>query len=301
MKNYLFIVILIFSYHPSIANAWKNYHGILNTLNEKLDIELKILFLDQGVIIGSYRERGNSIQCKLVGNIRNDSLELTIRLSSNDSIQGFLIGELTRKQKRFNGDLINKMGDEIGKFKLKQVFDESYTDIIQTHRALYEYTSFEEALTVPKEVKSIDVARQQLKEIPDIFDQFRNLVSINLLGNRLDSFPVSVIKARRLKELSLSSNGLSIVGEELGELKELRILIMNFNNIQDVPKEIGNLTELLYLDLGDNEISTFPSEIGNLINLEELHVDDNKLSEDEMNRLQELLPNCVIHFGNQRE
>lgn len=301
MKHQLIIILLLLISNIAISQNWKNYKGELLIEEKEQEIELKILFLNEGTIIGSYRELKSPIQFKLAGNIKDDSLKLVVRLTSNNELSGFLIGKLKKKQKRFQGIFFNSKEEAIGNFKLKQVYKESYTDLLKTHRSLYEHTTFEEALSNPKKVKSIDVASKQLENIPDIFSQLKNLVSINLLGNKIDTFPIELTKAKRLKELSLSSNGLEIVGKEIGELTELRILIMNFNKIKEVPKEIGNLTELLYLDLGDNQISQFPDEIGNLKKLQEFHVDDNLLSDEEKERLQKLLPNCVIHYGHQRK
>lgn len=295
MKYQLIIIFLLLISNIASSQDWKNYKGELLIEEKEQKIELKILFLNEGIIIGSYRELKSPKQFKLVGNLKDDSLKLVVRLSSNDELRGFLIGKL--KKKRFCGTFLNSKEEAIGNFKLKQVYKESYTDLLKTHRNLYEHTTFEEALSNPKKVKSIDVARKQLENIPDIFSQFKNLVSINLLGNRIDTFPIELTKTNKLKELSLSSNGLEVVGKEIGELTELRILIMNFNKIEVIPKEIGNLTELLYLDLGDNQISQFPDEIGNLKKLQEFHVDDNLLSEMGKEKLKELLPNCVIHFG----
>lgn len=299
MKQQIILTLLILISNLGFSQNWKSYSGKLLLSEKKQNIELNILFLNEGSIIGSYREIESPKQFTLVGNIKNDSLLLTVRLSSNDELKGILIGKLKMKQKRFHGIFLNSEKDTIGSFKLKQVFNESYTDLLKIHRSLYEYTSFQEALSEPKKVKSIDMSRQELENVPDIFGQFINLVSINLLGNRIDTFPVALTTSKKLKELSLSSNGLKIVGKEIGKLKDLRILILNFNKIEEIPKEIGNLRELLYLDLGDNQIRKFPNEIGKLQKLQELHVDDNLLSDEEKEKLQGLLPKCVIHYGKQ--
>lgn len=298
MKQQLIIILFLFISNISLSQNWKNYEGELQVESKEQKIELKILFLDKGIIVGSCREVNSPIQYKLGGSLKNDSLKLAVYLSSNDELKGFLIGRLEKKQKRFNGLFFNSNEEQVGNFKLKQYFKESYTTLLNEHRNLYEFKTFEEALLNPKKVKSIDVARQELRSVPDIFNQFQNLVSINLLGNRIDTFPIELIKTRNLKEVSLSSNKLKVIGEEIGELSELRILILNFNQIKEIPKEIGNLKNLLYLDLGDNQISQIPVEIKYLKKLQEFHIDDNLLSENEKEKLKSLLPNCVIHFGN---
>ena len=243
IHQYIIIFLLLIS-NIGFSQNWKNYDGDLFIQEKEQKIELKILFLNEGVIIGSYRALNSPKQFKLVGNIDGDSLKLVVRLSSNDEFKGFLIGELKKNQKRFQGGYLNSNQEAIGDFKLKQAYKESYTDLLKEHRSLYEYTTFKEALSQPKKVKSIDVSSQQLENIPDIFSSFKNLVSINLLGNRIDTFPVELAKTRKLKELSLSSNDLRVIGKEIGKLTDLKILIMNFNKIEEIPKEIGHLTTL---------------------------------------------------------
>ena len=238
MRYKFIIIFLLLISNIGLSQNWNNYSGGLLIGEKEQKIELKILFLNEGIIIGSYRELENPTQFKLVGNIEDDSLKLTVRLSSNDELKGFLIGGLKKKQRRFQGLFLDTNQDTVGSFKLKQIFNESYTDLIKEHRSLYEYTTFAEALSEPKKVVSIDMARQQLENVSDVFGQFKNLVSINLLGNRIDTFPAELAKTKRLKELSLSSNGLRIVGKEIGELKNLRTLLMNFDKIEEISKEI---------------------------------------------------------------
>jgi Leucine-rich repeat (LRR) protein len=71
---------------------------------------------------------------------------------------------------------------------------------------------------------------------------------------------------------------------------------MNFNQLSELPKQIGDLSNLLYLELGNNKLKSLPNEIKYLTNLQELHIERNLLSESEKQKIQKLLPICVIHF-----
>lgn len=282
------------------AQNWKTYEGSLITGNSIQQIEIKILFLNEGYIIGSYRTKTNTENYKLAGKLVSDSLTLTITKNENDTIEGLFKRLFSKKQGKLEGKIYSQI-NSISTFKTQQVLWTSYTDYLKKHRALKEFKDIESALKKPKKVFSIDMASQNLKELPFVFNKFTNLLSINLLGNRIDTFPKSISEANTLEELSLSSNNLKVLTSDIGKLSKLKILILNFNQISEIPKEFGNLEELLYLDIGDNNISTFPDEFRKLTKLQEIHIDDNSFSETEIEKLKKMLPNCVIHIGRQRK
>jgi len=68
------------------------------------------------------------------------------------------------------------------------------------------------------------------------------------------------------------------------------------NQLTTLPKEIGNLTNLPSLNLSYNKLTTLPKEIGQLTNLTRLYLGDNKFSEEEEEKIKQLLPNCTTYF-----
>jgi Leucine-rich repeat (LRR) protein len=300
MKKILFsILYFLIGISNLSANTWNTYSGLLTIKNQSQEIEIKILFLDKGYIIGSYRNKTTFENYKLVGNLIRDSLKLTIRPNKTDNIYGVLLGFISKKRTQLSG-VVHSTENDIGTFKMQQVFWSSYTDYLNKYRALKEYKNLSHAIKKHKKVLSIDLAKQNLQELPFVFDNFSKLLSLNLLGNNFENFPDAITEVTSLEELSLSSNGLKTVSPNLGKLKRLRILILNFNQIDEIPKEIGNLTELLYLDFGDNNLTSFPDEFKNLSKLQEIHIDDNNFSQQEIDKLKTMLPNCIIHEGHQR-
>ena len=299
-KIILFLTFLFVNISQLSAQNWRTYEGSLITGNSIQQIEIKILFLDLGYIVGSYREKSNAENHKLVGKLTKDSLKLTIRTNETDEVEGHFEGFLSKKKDKLEGKIYSQT-NTIFTFKTQQILWTSYTDYLKKYRALKEFKDIKSALKRPKKVLSIDIAGQNLKELPFVFNKFTNLLSINLLGNKIDTFPKAISEANSLEELSLSSNNLKILTPDIGKLNKLKILILNFNQISEIPKEIGNLVELLYLDIGDNKISNFPDEFRKLTKLQEIHIDDNLLSETEILKLKRMLPNCVIHIGSQRK
>ncbi len=61
-----------------------------------------------------------------------------------------------------------------------------------------------------------------------------------------------------------------------------------------MPKEIGNLERLENLLLSGNDLETIPDEVSELKNLKQLKLDGNNISNEEEQRIRELLSNVYI-------
>lgn len=273
------------------------YEGFIETdKGQKLEINFNFLVLLDSTLVGSYNYKPKNSELKLVGHLYKDnSFELTER-DNKERITGNFKGTISIDKSYISGIWTSPNNDKNYKFKLDKLSGKSYWDYISKNRKLFEYTNLELAIKESDDVMSIDLASQNLKKLPKEISKLKNIVSINLLGNKFVKFPTEISSLTNLDELSMSSNELVYVGSEIGELKNLRILIMNFNQLKSIPKEIGQLTNLLYLELGRNQLQTLPEEIKYLTNLQELHIENNRISKKEQQRIQKLLPNCVIHF-----
>jgi hypothetical protein len=294
-------VIIIFgiSYSQLIVrqtSQWKTYKGKLIEGKTKTNIELSLLFLDEGYIVGTLTEIQNNINHKIVGRLESDSLILNIRNHDTDIVEGLLLAVLQNKDNVLYGCRKSTSGMITASYKLKRSLFSSYTDYLMKFRALHESTTIAEALQSPNDVLAIDLANQGINSLPDEFSKLKKLISINLRGNKFIDFPIVLTKLRTIEEISLSSNGLERIPVDIGKLRNLRVLILNFNHLTELPKEMGLLHNLLYLDIGDNQLKTIPEELRNLTNLQELHVDDNLLTDFEKERLKRLLPNCTIYY-----
>ena len=102
------------------------------------------------------------------------------------------------------------------------------------------YKSFEEALYEPHKVESIRITYKGLKELPDIFDRFPNLVELNLSNNQIETLPPSLFKAKKLRILKLYKNNISDLPSEIGQLKNLVHLSLSYNNLELLPDSIGD-------------------------------------------------------------
>jgi Leucine-rich repeat (LRR) protein len=99
--------------------------------------------------------------------------------------------------------------------------------------------------------------------------------------------------------LDLGSNpdlDLADTFNKLSTLTNLQWLNLSDNKFTHLPKEIGKLKNLKYLYLENNRLTKLPREIGKLKYLEILDLDDNPLTQDEIDNIEVLLPNCNIRF-----
>lgn len=295
-SSFLFFSFSIYGQDNYFRQTYVFEGSIKTDQGQELKINMNFLVLLDSTIIGSYYYKPSNGSLKIVGQLRIDNSFTLTERNEKDSITGFFYGNLTTDKKNASGQWTSPTKDKLFTFQLNREDGKSYWDYIKKNRSLYEYSNLELAIKESDKVLSIDVASQNLSELPKQLSELKNLVSINLLGNEFNSFPSVLCKLKTLDEISLSSNNLASVSGEILHLKNLRILIMNNNQLGELPKEISELTNLLYLDIGNNKLKSLPKEIKYLINLQELHIERNALNEKEKQQIKKLLPDCVIHF-----
>ncbi|KAI7819044.1 hypothetical protein BC939DRAFT_270972 [Gamsiella multidivaricata] len=165
---------------------------------------------------------------------------------------------------------------------------------------------------VPSNVRSItylqvlDLRGNRIKTLEKArLEEARQLVTIFLQNNRLDSIPAYFQSFEYLRILSLSSNNFSAVPAVLFQILTLEELDMSFNNLTEIPGEIGRLSRLRILLLFGNRIGPqLPKTLSDLTRLRKLDIRQNEiLNLDALNdlpSLQELLVdyNANVVFNN---
>ena len=94
--------------------------------------------------------------------------------------------------------------------------------------------------------------------------------------------------------LNLNSKELIGLPDSICNLTQLRVLYLRWNKLETLPENIGNLTSLRELYLASNQILSLPESIRQLKKLEVLIVRNNPLSEDDLTKLKNLLPDTDI-------
>lgn len=157
-----------------------------------------------------------------------------------------------------------------------------------------------EGLEIFKNLIMLDIADNEVKEIPDKFEVLQNLRILiinnnqisnlgkgitNLKGlevldasnNLISKISTDIRKLEKLEQLQLQNNMIEEIPVEISSLESLELLVLEGNKIAKLPKEIGKLNNLTILDLGKNEIEEIPFEIGSLKKLYFLDFSENRI------------------------
>lgn len=118
--------------------------------------------------------------------------------------------------------------------------------------------------------------------IPDCFDKWPNLVSLQLAENtNLLGLPKSVCGLAHLEELVVSGSSCISIPAEIAACTTLRKLDMSRLNFQSFPPFITQLSLLEELDLSFNHIDVIPGDIANLAHLRSLNISNNPVDKIE--------------------
>ncbi|KAG0292758.1 cysteinyl-tRNA synthetase [Linnemannia gamsii] len=126
-----------------------------------------------------------------------------------------------------------------------------------------------------RELVTIFLQSNRLETIPDSFETFEHLRILNLSSNNMSKVPLVLFRILSLEELDLSFNEISEIPEEIGQLVRLRKLLLFGNRIGPyLPKSMSSLARLKKLDIRQNGILNLDA-IDDLRSLEEIYVDFN--------------------------
>lgn len=101
---------------------------------------------------------------------------------------------------------------------------------------------------------------------------------------------------RQLDSLWLNNNQLNSLPLAVCKLKKLRSLSLSENNLTHLPKEISKLRDLEYLYLDGNQLTKLPKDIKQLKKLRTLVLSKNNFNIRERRSIQRMLPNVSISF-----
>ncbi|TXE12358.1 WG repeat-containing protein [Algoriphagus aquimarinus] len=142
----------------------------------------------------------------------------------------------------------------------------------------------------------VQMDQNELQTLPPQIGHLTLLYYLNLEENQLKSLPAEIGKLEFLRILILSNNSIETLPIEIGSLLNLESLFLEGNELKTLPPDIGELENLSFIHLENNSIETLPSEIGKLEGLQYLLLGGNPISEEEKEKIRNLLPNCEVYF-----
>ena len=121
------------------------------------------------------------------------------------------------------------------------------------------FFSLEEALKVPLRVSELSLEGKKLLKFPAAILTFKNLHTLNISYNRIDSIPASLFeRCRKLHTLQYAGNGLTKLPVTIFH-PALKVLDVSENNLTVIPDGVSKCSQLEELDLHSNLLTAYPS------------------------------------------
>lgn len=134
------------------------------------------------------------------------------------------------------------------------------------------YKEIEEIKKNPQKVIVIDLGDKDLKEMPSIIAECKNLQKLVMYGNKLKTIPDFITQLKNLRYIDFYNNQLKKLPADFSNLENLLYIDMGNNRFKTIPDEIFKLKTLTHLFLYGNRLKKIDTKIGELKNLEELRL-----------------------------
>ena len=173
---------------------------------------------------------------------------------------------------------------------LQALIDRAHTEEWQElHLPEQGLTEIPESIVNLINLKTLNLAINQIKHIPKWIGQLVNLQSLDLNENRITKIPDSIVQLFNLKMLYFDRNQIIEIPNSIGQLTNLRELDLYHNQITKIPDSIGQLSNLTTLNLRSNQITKIPDSIAKLSNLITLQLSDNQITK---------IPDLIAQLSN---
>ena len=135
------------------------------------------------------------------------------------------------------------------------------------------FTSLDSAMRMPDSVKYLNLRGQKIAKLPANMGLLKNLMSIDMGGCGLTSFPKEILACPQLATLNLNDNQIKVLPPEIDQLSKLTRLSLHNTGITGLPATIGKCQLLATLDLSQNPLVSLPvKELNTLPRLRSLTI-----------------------------
>jgi len=124
---------------------------------------------------------------------------------------------------------------------------------LELRHLLIEGNIFDSVKSLQK-LEKLDILGSEfkIKEMPNIFTNFKELRSFSFAGNFIRQIPVSLFTLSNLTTLEIGATGISALDEKIGELKNLTSLHIYDNMLEKLPNSVFALPKLAVLNIEEN-------------------------------------------------
>lgn len=129
------------------------------------------------------------------------------------------------------------------------------------------------------QLKELNIAFNNLDELPDCFDTCPMLAALNVSFNNLENLPKSLGKCRKFMFLTAANNKFLRIPECVLSFSQLKTLVLSGNRLTSIPATCGSLFFLKTLDLSNNSFQSVAPFISRLKALRYLSFSHNAISE----------------------
>jgi hypothetical protein len=127
-----------------------------------------------------------------------------------------------------------------------------------------------------RQMISLNLSGNGIESLPAAIATQSGLTSLRITHNRIGSIPAQICTMNFLEILNISQNELTILPANLGDLTNLTELQLHCNQIVQLPLSLKNCNQMKLLTLHENPIRFFPLFVSGWSKLEELWVPDLK-------------------------
>lgn len=168
-------------------------------------------------------------------------------------------------------------------------------------------TNGRRAIQYQDTIYSATTYKLKSNHIPDFVFAMRSLKHISITGMDCDygdheycwditEIPPQIKNLKNLTTLVLNVNAIQTIPVELAELKNLKELDLTDNPALTSVDNVEKITGLEHLSLFGCGLRRLPARIGDLKKLKKLGLVGNNIGKQEQKRIKEALPNCEINF-----
>lgn len=158
--------------------------------------------------------------------------------------------------------------------------------------------------SLPQQVGELDKLRtisfdNELMDYDQAFGVLSNcdsLEKITFIKANIDSIPLSIAGLRSLRSLRFFDCGLKYIPKEIGQLHNLTYLGVSNNYLGYLEPAIFDLVNLESLSIATNSLDSVPADVAKLTQLKRLMVKDNYLTDEQVDELKKLLPDCNVVY-----